>query len=88
MGVSILSPDDFVECIVEPTPVGWWLTFPADKKVGLLLDTAAEKAVFARNCGVDLDDGDLLLALDLGEINVCPEMYYERAKLFREPWWG
>jgi hypothetical protein len=88
MGVCILSPDNWIECIVQSTSVGWWLLFPGDLKACLLFDTDAEKAVFARDCGVDLDDEDLLLALDLGEITRCPLTYYQSAKLFREPYWG
>jgi hypothetical protein len=81
-----LSPD-FVPCTVEATDFGWWLRFPADPHAGLLLETDAEKRVFAHNCQVDLDDEDLLLALDLGEITQCPDSYYQRAKTFRDPYW-
>lgn len=71
-------------CTVELTDVGWWLTFPHDRSAGLLIDSDSAKMQFAKACEVDLDDRDLLLALDLGEITDCPEEYYQLAKTFRE----
>ena len=71
-------------CMIEATDVGWWITFPSNDRAGLLLDSNSAKIQFAKDCHVDLDEEDLLLALDLGDIHECPDSYYELAKKFRE----
>jgi hypothetical protein len=73
-----------VSCIVATTPAGWYVTFPADPSAGLLLNYREEKQRFARDCGIDLDGEDLLLALDLGVITQCPEQYFFSAQIYRE----
>lgn len=70
--------------MVEITPVGWYVTFPWDRAVGLLLDSDTEKIRFAKDCEVDLYEEDLLLAADLADIDECPDEYYQLAKIFRE----
>lgn len=68
-----------VNCSVEAMLAGWFVTFPADRRMGLLLESDSEKMSFAVSCNVDLDGRDLLLSLDLGEITECPSYWFDAA---------
>lgn len=73
-----------IPCQVAAQPMGWLVTFPANRQAGLVLFTDSEKVDFVTSCNLNLAGEDPLL-VDLAEIEQCPEYWYDQACQFQPP---
>jgi hypothetical protein len=70
---------DLIDCTVEIRKFVWYVTFPADPKVAILLITEGERAAFIKAC-----EGDSLTSPT--EITKCPIDLFKNAKTQTEKW--
>jgi hypothetical protein len=68
-----------MNCSIERKPSGWYLTFPQNHEVGLILSEREEQVDFLNDCGIPAIDPDLDRIFRMFEIHECPLKWYQKA---------
>ncbi len=80
-----MNNSTLLNCRLEKTPAGWYLTFPQNLQAGLVLFDASEQIEFLTSCGIPAVDSDLDRIFRMFQVHQCPAIWYDRACKVNDP---